>query len=625
MSRRQDQALTKVAASRVKLTAAVKAKGAAQLAFTKAIVAARDAGLSSAEIAPVAGVSRERVTQIAPVAQAPKPRAQAGKTGAGDSRAAAEPVVPTIAGHKADTGNGLSGVVTARKRTPYGKHTMFYRDGFGVVVERDGTRNAWLGYPDHENTIAGILTTVQLGMPDAAAVRVYVTGPAPFADGPGTQVERVSAWAMAWADLVSDGAGAWSVESHYLGDPMLPVLRFKSMLSGQRVTIMRAASWFGEDDADQATCAQAWRSLGLALDRERVFLGCGLADTPATTGRALWLRTIPDDKTYPVMSDELRGLIAATSGQGRVELRPAASAKAPGFTVVDGRFMYASLCHNMPVGEPTFWTAEQVEKLDARDWTRAIRGRGRWRITATVPDSWDHVGMLMAPDAGGAWRYPCKPGERFSTWADGAEIWAAQSWGWDVECHEGFTWPEGKPLDAWVRKLLDVWKAASAHQDNSAAQLAAKAVRAMVLYSLGAFATREHPVTRTAQLDQADQVPAGVEVRRVGESITWQEPGKLSSWSAEIAHPEWSATVWARARVRLLVGKGVNGVNVGALYLPPEHVIGFATDALYLASPPDWDDDGAPGRFRQKGTIGTPVEWPATFSELHELRDRAES
>lgn len=619
MTRRQDQALALVGKTRTALDQATAAKTTATQEFHAAIVAARDAGLDTGQIAPVAGVSRARVTQIAPVAIAPMPRAQAGKNTCADSRDAESSHVPTIAEHSADTNHGLSGFVSARKRTPYGRVTMFYRDGFGVVVEGRETRNAWLGWPDHENTIDGIITTAVSATRED--VRVYVTGAAPFLEnGAATQAEAVREWAL----TVPMGGQGWAATSHYLADPLLPVLRFKHDVTGQLVTIMRAASWWGETDADQATCAEAWRGLGLAIERDRLFAGAGLADSPATTGRALWLRSIPQDRTFPVLSDELRELIAATSGQGRIELRPAASAKAPAFSYLDGRFMYASLCHNMPVGEPTFWTTGEVEALDARGWTKTIRGRGRWRITATVPDTWHHVGMLMAPEAGGGWRYPSKPGERFETWADGAEVWAAQSWGWDVEVHEGFTFAEGKPLDTWAGKLLDIWKAAAAHADNSAAQLAARAVRSIVLYAIGAFASRTHPVTKSAPIESDPEVPAGVEVRRVGDSLVWEEPGKLSAWSAETAHPEWSATIWARARVRLLTGKGVNNANVGALYLPPEHIIGFATDALYLASPADWTDDGAPGRFRTKGSLSAPVPWPRSYAELWALRDKAE-
>lgn len=628
MTDRATAALAKVGKCRAALTKATKAKAGATTDFHKAIVAARDAGITTAEIATVAGVSRERVTQLAPVAKAPRPRVDAGNEAPTVSRAASVATVPSLDDHAIREGDGLSGIVTARKRVPYGKVTMFYRDGFGVVVENGGTRNVWLGWPDHDNTVAGILATVEGALPDAGRVRVLLTGatPAP-AHGSATHAEAVREWAL--MSPSSDHAGVrstWAAESHYLADADHPVLRFKNAGTDQRVTITRAAAWWGETDHDQGTCADAWRGLAAALENDRTFTGAGLADTPATTGRGLWLRTIPEKRTYPVLSTELRELIAATSGQGRIELREPASDRVPAFTYLDGRFMYASLCWGLPVGEPTFWTREQVERFDAREWTTHIRGRGRWRITMTVPADWQHVGLFMAPaEDGRGWRYPCRPGETFTTWADGHELWAAMWRGWDPVVHEGFTFREGKPLDLWTRKLLDLWKAADAHKSSSAAQLAAKAIRSILLHAVGAFATRAHPVTRSAPADSVPDVPAGIEVRRVGDSLVWQEPGRLSGWTEELSHPEWSATVWARARTRLLTGKGVNGAEVGALHLPVEHVVGFSTDALYLATDPGWPDDGAPGRFRAKGALAAPHAWPASWADLYALRDKAES
>lgn len=49
-----------------------------------------------------------------------------------------------------------------------------------------------------------------------------------------------------------------------------------------------------------------------------------LIGSPSQTGRDLWSRTIPTTGKwaggYPVLSEELRGLLHATGGQGRAEL-----------------------------------------------------------------------------------------------------------------------------------------------------------------------------------------------------------------------------------------------------------------------------------------------------------------
>lgn len=612
MDKRQANSVEKLRGYADQATAARKALDKATAKRDAWIVRCVDAGVSPAEVARVAGVSRGRVSQIAPVPKAPEPRIHAQKKGGDASRVNDPATVPTLAA----TVPLLSGIASTRKRTPYGKPTLFYDVRTGATAGANAPRGRRL--VAEPGSVADIL--------DAAAEhghgRVYLTGPAPTAPG-ATRAESVRAWALT-------GAEGWTAESHYLSDPDLPVLRFvnpSTLFGGKplRVTVMRAASWWGESDADAETCAAAWAGLERALDAIPAFAGSGIADTPATTGRALWLRTIPAGRNYPVLSDEVRELIAETSGQGRIELRPAAVPQADSFTYLDGRFMYAALTWGMPVGEPRRWTGAEVDALSARDFTKAIRGRGRWRITCTVPDGWAHVGMFMVPDPGERkWHYPNRPGQTFTTWADGSEVWAAMERGWDqhLVIHEGMTWDEGKPLDAWHDALVAVWESANAN-GSPAAKLAARAVRAILLFTVGAFAARSHPVTRTTT--DPGQVPAGAEVRRVGDDLVWTETAKPSPWTLQTAHPEWSATVWARARTRLLTGRGVGQERVGALHLPAESIVAFATDALYVAGgSPGWSDDGKPGRFRVKGIRPGAFDWPETAADLYRLRDEAE-
>jgi hypothetical protein len=587
----------------------------ARTGLTDAVVTAVDAGCASVEVARVAGVTPARVSQLAPVPKAVPAPIHAQKNGAEAMRADETDDVPTLAATGGDT---LSGVASVRQRRRYGSPTLFL-----------DTRTA----PKLSDVLRRLV-----GQPEVA--RVYLCGPAPMDASTGaTKAEQVRAWAMAYP-----GEG-WTLESLYLSNPALPVVRLTGP-GGRRVVIHRAASWWGESDADAETCRRAWVGLEAALNQVPSFAGAGLADTPATTGRALWLRTIPEGKAYPVLSAELRELIGTTSGQGRIELRPPApsvrrrtldegvqgvgergSRMGQDFTYLDGRFFYAGLTWGMPIGEPRRITGADVDTMSAREFTAAVRGRGRWRVTVTVPAGWEHVGMLAAPADGGGWRYPCRPGERFTTWVDGSELWSAMEYGWDagLVIHEGIVWDEGKPLDLWRNALVSVWEAAQ-RTPGPAAALGAKAVRSILLYGLGAFATRAHPVTRTAPVSEAGLVPAGAEVRVIGEQLVWTELEPLRPWSEAVSHPEWSATVWARARTRLLTGRGVGQERIGALHLPADRIVAFATDALYLAGgDPGWADDGKPGRFRSKGTRPGPFAWPTSYADLYTLRDEAEA
>lgn len=632
---KQDKQMLAVARAAEELALARHGVEEATEQLHREIRAAVELGTPSARVAKAAGVSAGRVSQLAPVPKHAQPPIHAQKSGAEPVCVTPADTVPTLPDASVAS---LSGYASQRRRNPNGKPTMFYDVLNGYCV--DAVTNSETLASEHtcgpygsiSNIIhAAVFSAQQNDNPIGG--RVYLTGPLPGDPSSGaTSAESVRAWA-----LTSPPEG-WRVadRGHYLHDASLPVLRFVDD-AGRKLTIMRAASWWQESDAPAYVCAAAWRGLGSLLDEVKVFRGAGLADTPATTGRALWLRTIPENTSYPVLGDELRELIHATSGQGRIQLLPDPQSPAPlasrrpadtvGFTYLDGRFMYAALTWGMPVGEPRRWTGQEFSAADWATQESALRGRGRWRITATVPADWAHVGMLMAP-ADRGWQYPAEPGQTFTTWADGSEVYAAMQHGWtSITIHEGITWAEGKPLNTWRDALVAAWAKAN-ESDAPAAALAAKAVRSILITAIGTFAHRTHNTTGSCPADQPEQVPADAlpgSVRRVGDSLVWESAGVLSSWSAETAHPEWAATIWARARTRLLTAKGVGTERVGALHLPPERVIAFSTDALYVAGgSPGWADDGQPGRFRVKGTRAGAFTWPADRNALYALRDEAE-
>lgn len=575
----------------------------------EAIREAIAAGFSYPEVATVAGVSRQRVYQIAPRAEVVRTPVHAQKNTPASVCVTDSDTVPSLP----DTlREWRSGIASTRERRPLGRPTRFYDVETGRVVDESGA--VVVGESSDPGTLADVL-----GAAAGKESRIYLTGPAPFdTSGGATQAEAVRAWAL------GDVPPGWRAGKHFLREADKPSLRFYGP-HGESVTVMRAAIWWGETDASADVCAAAWRGLGAVLDGIPAFKGAGLGDTPSTAGRALWSRTIPAAGGYDVLSSEIRELLYATAGQGRRELRAPARPEVEQFTQVDGRFMYAALTWGMPVGEPRRWTGAEVDALGQADVVKVIRGRSRWRITCKVPADWAHVGLFMAPASGGGWCYPDKPGQVFTTWADGCEVWNALKWGWEPVIHEGLSWAEGKPLNAWTDALVAAWQTAQA-STSPAGRLGAKALRSMLLYAVGGFAQRDRNETGSTPADQPDDVPDDVipaSVRRVGDSLTWERPAKVSEWTASKMHPEWSATIWARARVRLLDGPN----DTGALHLPASSVIGFATDAIYLDGTPSWEaaDDGKPGRFRVKGRLYESAPWPTSYGDLYALRDRSEA
>lgn len=446
-------------------------------------------------------------------------------------------------------------------------------------------------------------------MPHRERVTVFrPAGPlAAVLDSIGDDVERVflcgagdgAAAARAWAADVPDG---WrqAKRGHYL-EGQFPIFRF-SRADGTGLEVLRAAAWFGAG-AGVEECAAAWEQL--RQDAPTWADEGAILSTPATTGRYLLMRVTAFDAAWPVLDDETQSLIRSTSGQGRIELFDRGR-ELPGIVEYDGRFSYAALLWGLAGGVP------KRDKVDEY----AGQVRGRYRVTAAVPAGWGHVGLLGTKDGAGGWRWPAEPGETFETWADGAELGIALAQGWRVRIHERILWPTYStrgPLDSWGERLR------RAYTDYKAAgrNLEARAVRAIVLQAVGAFHGRPHRATRVGT---ADEVPAGAAgLRMEGDAFLWGE-GESQGWP-EMAHPEWSAAIWARARARLLVSPtGRRDVKAGALAVPASTVLAFRTDAVYMTSDPTWPDDGQVGRLRRAWVHPRPVQAPKNQRELLNLK-----
>src|SRR5260221_684717 len=105
-------------------------------------------------------------------------------------------------------------------------------------------------------------------------------------------------------------------------------------------------------------------------------------------------------------------------------------------------------------------------------------------------------------------------------------------------------------------------------------------------------------------------VAVGVRALRVdGDRLVWVE--QAPNATPDLAHPEWSSTIWARARARLLSAPS----STGALSLDSSQVVAFSTDAIYATCDPHWPDDGTVGRWRLKETRHA-AAWPTRWTDL---------
>ncbi|MFI1979945.1 hypothetical protein [Streptomyces wedmorensis] len=519
--------------------------------------------------------------------------------------------------------------------TQQARSTVFLDTATGILVHRDQTLR--LNLPDA--SAATILQAVFHAVPEGTE-RIFITAGDPWhhqAYQHPFLKDAVAAWLNApipgWR--TDTGRGKDKMAGHFV-HPRNPVGRYQSDNGRYHVEIRSVGEWFDPEGADPAVVRDAfvllWKTLR-AHWNDAVLMG-----SPSQTGRDLWTRTIPTRgqhaNGYPVLSEELRGLLHATAGQGRTELitPPAVPDQLPALVEYDRTFAYAKHTWKSPVGTPRRITAATFASWSEKEQIKALYGCGHWQVRVTVPDTWNHVGILPAPAPGDrAWHYPAQPGTTFTTWAGGPEIHTALAnpiQPWRIEILDGLLFDDGKPLDDWAKKLKEAWSALAAQAglhgvpaQRHAARLASRAVRSLLLYGIGSFAQRPRMVTGTTPRTMERDVPADAEI--IGftdEQITWQRPTGFTR--DPNAHPEWAATIWSGARAALLSQRHRDdNTYAGALHAPPGSVVAFRTDAVYLTTPQPWPYHGQPGDYLNKGQLTGPLLAPTTEEQLLALRD----
>uniref|UniRef100_UPI000698EFB4 hypothetical protein n=1 Tax=Streptomyces odonnellii TaxID=1417980 RepID=UPI000698EFB4 len=421
--------------------------------------------------------------------------------------------------------------------TQQARSTVFLDTTTGILVHRDRTTRLDLPTASAGEILDAVFHTVPEGVE-----RIYVTAGDPWhrdASRHPYLKDAVAAWLSAPASnwRTDTGRGKDRMAGHFV-HARNPVGRYQHISAEQHVEIRSVGEWFDSDSADPATIRDAFVLLWKALRvhwPDAVVMG-----SPSQTGRDLWTRTIPTRGQYadgyPVLSEELRGLLHATAGQGRTELitPPAVPEHLPALAEYDRTFAYAKHTWKSPVGTPQRVTAAAFASWSEKEQAKALFSCGHWHVRVTVPATWNHVGILPAPAPGDrAWHYPSTPGTTFTTWAGGPEIYTALTnpiTPWKIEILDGILWQDGKPLDDWAKKLKEAWAALAAqaelHGDpiqRLAAHLASRAVRALLLYGIGAFAQRPRTVTGTTPRTHERDVPPDAEI--IGfdkDTITWQ-------------------------------------------------------------------------------------------------------
>ena len=421
-------------------------------------------------------------------------------------------------------------------------------------------------------------------------------------------------------------AEGWSHGAHHL-DHETPVGRYRHAVAPVTVEVRRAVEWFGAGAYSPAEARAAWESLEAIVSAH--VPGARLLASPGATGRELWLRSMPRGDAPPQPSSEVAELIRATSGQHRIERfdPPAAGATMPNLYLLDGRLMYAACVRQLGSGGEMMTGHVAAFMLDHNRYARA-----RYHVRATIPVWWEQVGILpLAGEDRETWTYPADPGRTFTTWADAAEVHLALEHGWKLDVLEGIQFTEGRPLDTWAARLLRANDTAAQLEDATQARMVRAGVRWMLLHSIGAWHSTgrtETTVTSGAMRPPAGEGWGAPELQH-GRAV-WRRRVPITGRAELMAHPEWSAQVWGRARARVLwAPTAVRGEAAGALLVDAGTLVSIYGDAVMTTTLPEWatpaHDDGAPGRLRLKGHHHGPILWPTRSSERDRIMHAADA
>lgn len=448
--------------------------------------------------------------------------------------------------------------------------------------------------------------------------RVILTGPRPGG-------ANVGQWA-AGGSAVGLPEG-WTAGDHHLSNPQTPTLYYKGP-DGRRIEVRHASMWVDDPKVNPSDLAHAFWLVNTGLaelftehwrkDPNPEFLP-RLRSTPATTGRELLRRVLPmrKDKSgpheYPALPTEVAAVLWDTAGQARYEMTAQPGTELPGLYEYDRRFAYAHGCRSIKGAGLLSWDRGGTEFAGYHP--------GRYLIEWTVPDDWEHVGILQnAEDKS----WPAKPGEHGRGWADSREVRLALDYGWDVKIIERILFNDdgSTPLKVWADKIVKLRQEWLPNQKAPARviRLAQQIARSILVKGVGSLQGRSRKVPHSADTSKGEEAPPDARMESGGLYV-WDEYEPVPVHALDMVRPEWASQVWAEQRVKLLhSGVRAAQANAGALHIPRKDLVAFHTDAIMITSDPGWVDGGQPGQFRIKGTpITEPITCPANPAALADL------
>lgn len=544
-------------------------------------------------------------------------------------------------------------------------HTAFmdYETGYGVTSDGVPFKAAPGARRQKPNLVDKLNAAAQLRVAGQPVTRIFLTGKVPRND------RNTRHW------LLTQTPGWETPRGHWLGTP--PTGRFDNIETGQRIDVKVSSEWFGKINLTPNQARSAWSTLESILShffRSDLTGGSPLMLTPAATGQNLWATSLPKNYAPIPVDPDIAEDLHRTSTQHHLDhlvlgpampqhpdvvpmIDPRHTPQLDGFAYTDGRFMYSALCSELGTGPGHRLTAKQCEDL----WRENQYVRARFAVEFTVPDTWEHVGIFGIPfeDKTHGWYYPNRPGATGQAWIDASELFVAQKFGWHFRFLEGILFTTEKkaqrkrfepgadeatrrlvnarPLDTWANRLSEAREVVDNRPDlhPAVAKAISAALRAIVIQSIGAFASRGR--SATAITYDHTSIPGKYldGVIRKGNAFIYTLPQNHNPRQQAFYRPEFAVQVWGRGRARVLHHtvrrKGFAPVQTGALTLPGRSIIGINGDAIYSSVLPSWSlpeanggaDDGRAGLLRLQGWLPGPVKTPVLRADRDKLRDRA--
>ncbi|WP_026821095.1 hypothetical protein [Arthrobacter castelli] len=457
---------------------------------------------------------------------------------------------------------------------------------------------------------------------------------------------RIPATEPGRAHFLTGQTPGWAHGQHWLKGP---IGRYAHELTGKKVEISLASAWFGQLSLNPPKARQAFNGVRHFLNRAEPQM-TELRRTPATTGAAFWAYGLGKNFDPAPLDDYVARTIHGTAGQGRYEtlvdgpnasghsdciptMSAAETPQIDSLTLVDGRFMYAALCKELGTGP-----VHELRRDAAADLLRENPyARARYLVRFTVPDDWNHVGILgVQSEEDYSWYYPNRARATAETWADASEVHLAVKYGWQVEPLQALAFTEKtRPLDTFAQRLIRARDAAAATQGVEADVIKAvtNALRSVLIHGIGYLASGARDTMYQAA--SIDDVPAEYRhtLETIGDQLTYRAPAEMSRMQQSYYHPEIAAQVWGKSRARILDAPAANGFRAGALNTDPRTLLAIEGDALYTTTTPRWSlpteydggDDGKVGRIRLKGTLQEKMPIPQTRDERETAKTAADA